>query len=74
MVSEHGLLGFVAMALLIARFVTVLTKRAPLRQKAFASAFMAWTILFLMINAMRLVAPAYVFGLANADLFPEEET
>jgi hypothetical protein len=64
--AEHGLLGLVAFAL-----VAAIAWRAHKRNGAgmaavVCSASLAWVALFLVHAAMRLAAPALMFGLACA--------
>jgi hypothetical protein len=45
---------------------------APLRQSFSASAT-TWAVFYMFHAAMRLVAPAYLFGLAGVDIDSTEE-
>jgi O-antigen ligase len=72
LLAEHGSLGLGALLLL---FVTGLLniKRAPTaKQKGMAAALMCWSTLYMLINAMRLVMPAFAFGLCSVILLAEE--
>lgn len=64
MLAEHGTLG--ALALLLLAILALRTHRRAqgLIAKALVAALVAWAGLFLAIDAMRLVAPSFVFGLA----------
>jgi len=69
MLAEHGILGLLAaLTLVILGFRTFLNART-LQARAFVVAMLLWVTLFLAINAMRLVAPAFLFGLACAISF-----
>jgi hypothetical protein len=64
MVAEHGTLGALAFVLLIVLTLRTLRRTVGLIPKAFVAALLAWAALFLAIDAMRLVAPSVVVGLA----------
>lgn len=72
LLAEHGSLGLGALLLL---FVTGLLniKRSPsANQKGLAAALICWSTLYMLINAMRLVAPAFAFGLSSVILLAGE--
>jgi O-antigen ligase len=72
LLSEHGSLGLIALLLLILISIQRLFRdSSPLRQSFTASAT-AWTLLYMVHAAMRLVAPAYIFGLGGIDIDPSE--
>lgn len=64
MLAEHGLLGAVAIIFLVVLGLRTLREARTVKSRAFVVALLAWASLFLVINAMRLVAPAFVAGLA----------
>jgi O-antigen ligase len=64
MLAEHGTLGALAFVLLIVLTLRTLRRTVGLIPKAFVAALLAWAALFLAIDAMRLVAPSVVVGLA----------
>ena len=72
LLAEHGVLGLLALACLL----LLALGSARVRSDAFARgtviAFLTWALLFMSINAMRTVAPAFVFGLACAVIRPWE--
>lgn len=64
MLAEHGILGAIALLLLIIMGVRAVVDARGVRMRAFVVALVIWVALFLLINAMRLAAPCVVFGLA----------
>lgn len=71
MLGEHGILGAAALALLLAMLAERLLKSRPGGDRALAAAFAVWSGLFMLVNAMRLAAPAFAWGLACARLAAE---
>jgi hypothetical protein len=72
LLSEHGSLGLIALLLLIGMTITRLRRAGSPRAKALTTAFLTWSILFMAVNAMRIAAPSFCFGLAFATLVPED--
>jgi O-antigen ligase len=70
LLSEHGLLGLVSLLLLF-----LLAGRSLIGSRDFEKATVAslivWCFLFMSTNAMRLVAPSFLFGLTFAKLWIE---
>ncbi len=68
LVGEHGMLGLAALVLL--GLMTLRNIRsAPTRlDKALAAGMMAYALLSMVVDAMRLVSPAFAFGLSGAHL------
>jgi hypothetical protein len=64
LLAEHGLLGALAGLLLIGLGIKTARQTRTLRSRAFVLAMLTWFILFLLVNAMRIFAPAFMFGLA----------
>ncbi len=66
MLSEHGVLGLAALILMLSiaarRF---LAARGP-GEKAIVAMLFTWSLLFMLVGGMRIVAPSFVFGLASA--------
>jgi O-Antigen ligase len=74
MLAEHGLPGLFAIGvLLVMAFRSVFRKPNP-EGKALSASLVVWSICFMLVNAMRLVAPSFLFGLASADLGEEEQS
>jgi hypothetical protein len=61
---EHGLPGVVSLVLLLAIATVSVRRQGAHRSRAIAVTILTWTILFMAINAMRIVAPSFLFGLA----------
>lgn len=72
-VAEHGILGFLALIILLGIGIRNILKRQRRLSQAFKVSFFFWFLLFMAINALRLVAPAFVFGLTFAQLELEED-
>lgn len=69
MLAEHGFLGLISLVLLFALIIKTIRRARTLEARALVSAMSIWFLLFLLVNAMRLAAPALVFGLASAIAF-----
>jgi O-antigen ligase len=64
MFAEHGTFGALAFVLLVILAIRTMRRTDGLIPKALVGALLAWAGLFLAIDAMRLVAPSFVLGLA----------
>lgn len=74
LLAEHGLLGMIALILLACMgLVSIFRNRIP-PGRAMAASLVAWSFLFMVVNAMRLVMPSFLFGLASAELFYDDES
>ncbi|HWP42237.1 MAG TPA: hypothetical protein VNO14_03300 [Blastocatellia bacterium] len=69
--AEHGLFGFIALLLLLIFAARIVMRTRNVRDKAVVVALIAWSLLFMLNAAMRLVAPSFMFGLACVTLAPE---
>jgi O-Antigen ligase len=68
LLAEHGLLGLAALALLVAMAARNL-RAAPTRvEKALAAGMLAYSILSMAVDGMRLVATSFAFGISGARL------
>lgn len=68
MLAEHGLLGLASLCFLVATgWGALRTAKGPER-KALVTVFLTFSGLFMLVSGMRLVAPAFTFGLATARL------
>lgn len=74
LLAEHGLLGGAAMAMLLLLAGRTISRARTTRARAYVVALVVWVSLFLAINAMRLVAPSFLFGLACAISFSSKPT
>ena len=73
MLAEHGLLGLAAIILLILIAVRNVRAETQREDKAVTVSLVLWSIAFMFINAMRLVAPAFLFGLTSVQIEEEED-
>lgn len=73
LLAEHGLFGLIALLLLLVMSARNIRRAQTPAQKGLVAAMVVWTLLFMLNSAMRLVAPALVFGLAFALLLPKDE-
>lgn len=72
LLSEHGSLGLGALFLLFATGLLNIVRAPTAKGKGIATALICWSCLYMLINAMRLVAPAFAFGLSCVGLLNEE--
>jgi O-antigen ligase len=73
LLAEHGCFGVAALLLLIAMGSQSLMRAHLTRGRALTVAMITWSFLFMLGTAMRMVAPAFAFGLALATVLPEEK-
>ncbi len=66
LVAEHGLLGLGALIAMLAMLVLAFLRARGPWAKAMVVAFSIYALLFMMVTAMRLVAPAVLIGLVHA--------
>lgn len=64
MLAEHGLLGATSLVLFGVLALRTLRQPRDYKSRAMVAAFLAWAMMFLLIDAMRLAAPAVIFGFA----------
>lgn len=71
MLAEHGLLGVFSLIVLGAIGFRSVREQSSLKGKAVSAAFVVYALLFMAVDATRLVAPSFAFGLASMTLaFP----
>src|SRR6266850_435366 len=71
LLAEHGTLGLAAFVLIVVMGALNL-KRAPTAfTRAIIAALICWSLLYMAVNAMRLVAPSFIFGLTFAEMMKE---
>lgn len=68
LLAEHGLFGLVALLLLIGAGAQTLRRAPAGGAKATAASLIVWSFLFMLVYAMRLVAPSFAFGLASVNI------
>jgi O-antigen ligase len=66
MLSEHGMLGLVSLLLLIFMAIDNFNQSGDMKQRALIIGLLIWTLLYMLSNAMRLLAPAFIFGVTFA--------
>jgi hypothetical protein len=71
LLAEHGTLGLVALLLLLLAAASSIRQARTIKGKAIAVCLIGWSFLYMLNAAMRLAAPAFVFGLAFATVLPE---
>ena len=71
LLAEHGILGLGAILLLLVMAVQALIRAHPGMGKAVAVSMLSWSFFFMTIDGMRLVAPAFAFGLCFASIISE---
>ena len=64
LVAEHGMLGAFAALVLLVMGINSLRDAPKGVPRVLAACFVTWSVLFMVHAAMRLVAPAFFFGLA----------
>jgi O-antigen ligase len=64
MLAEHGILGGAAIAFLLVLVLRTIRETRGYHSRAIVVALASWAMLFLLINAIRLVAPAFALGIA----------
>jgi hypothetical protein len=74
LLSEHGSFGFLALILLSAMAIQCVSRTTSLEAKAVTLALLAWSFIYMLNAAMRLAAPAFIFGICFAHLLPELRT
>lgn len=72
LLSEHGIFGLVAMGLLLFMAAQNVKNARSAEDKAMVVALIVWSFLFMMNGAMRLAAPAFLFGLSFARFYLEK--
>ncbi len=71
LLAEHGVFGLIAIIVLLCMAVQHFRQSPTARGRAVAGSMTAWSLLFMIGAAMRLVAPSFVFGMTAATILPE---
>lgn len=66
LLSEHGSLGLLALLLLVVTGARRFLAARGASERAIVAMLYTWSALFMLVSGMRLVAPAFAFGLASA--------
>ncbi len=73
LLAEHGIFGAGAMLIMLFFIIQAfVTTRNPY-MKAFRMSASGWAVAYMLVNATRLAAPAFLFGVAFMTLFLEED-
>lgn len=72
LVAEHGIFGLAALFLMIAMAYRSYKKAKTARSRAVVASLLAFSFVYMLVNAMRLAAPSFLFGLGTAFLVPEQ--
>jgi O-antigen ligase len=72
MLSEHGLFGLVSLLLLISMAIGNVKNSRDIQQRALIIGLLIWSLLYMLNNAMRLLAPAFIFGVTFARVVSED--
>jgi O-antigen ligase len=73
LLAEHGTFGFLAILTLAMIVIENLKQSRTAMDRAFVCAFSAWSALYMLNAAMRLVLPAFAFGLASVVLVTQRK-
>jgi hypothetical protein len=73
LLAEHGSLGLLALLALCVGVAANVIRARTLKGKALSASMVGWSFLYMLANAMRLVAPAFALGLSFVTLLPEEQ-
>jgi len=71
--AEHGSFGFIAILVLIAMPIAHLRDVQGALPKAMIAGCCCWAFLFMAFNDMRLMAPAFIYGLGFLNLAPARQ-
>lgn len=66
LLAEHGFLGLLALMVMISMAYTAFFQTRSIKARALVAAFLAFSLLFMFVNGMRLAIPSFLFGLASA--------
>jgi O-antigen ligase len=64
LLAEHGVFGLAALAVLVLLGVDAFRRARSRERRAIVLALFTWSLLFMIHAAMRLAAPAFLFGMA----------
>jgi len=72
MLSEHGILGLISLIILLGVMWSRFMKRESKRTKSIVVSLTLWAAITMLHAATRLVAPAFIFGLASTFFFEQD--
>ena len=70
LLAEHGLFGLAALLVLVFIALDHFLRASNPTQKAMVASMTAWAFLYMAVNSLRLVAPAFTLGLVAATVLP----
>ncbi|MEP6993952.1 MAG: O-antigen ligase family protein [Acidobacteriota bacterium] len=68
LLAEHGLFGLAAIVCLTILIRRALRRRGGTTARGLRGAMITWSTLFMLVDGMRLAAPAFVFGLSFVEI------
>jgi O-antigen ligase len=71
LLSEHGIFGLVSMLLLLFMALNNLKRAGDRQNKSLLIGLLVWSFLYMAANAMRLMAPAFIYGITFARVLSE---
>lgn len=74
LVAEHGTFGLAAILTLLAMAVNIVRNGKTTIARGLSAAMLGWSLLFMLDKAMRIAAPAGIFGLAFVTLSLRQDT
>ena len=74
LLAEHGIFGLAAAGMLLALAWRSVAAQPYRTSRGVALSLTVWAMLFMAVSAMRLVAPAFLFGLAASQLRVDSPT
>src|SRR5690606_11953405 len=72
--AEHGIFGVVALFLLLLMAVRNIKRAQTPANKGIVAALIIWVFFFMLNSAIRLAAPAFLFGLTFITLLSEHDS
>src|SRR4029453_17382504 len=74
LLGEHGIAGLLALVVMGVMSLNNLRRQPTRLGKAISAAFLAYALLFMAVNAMRLAAVSFVFGLSGVTVTLRRKT
>lgn len=71
LLSEHGMFGLVSLLLLMFMAVNNFSRASERSSRSVLIGLLVWSFLYMVANAMRLMAPAFIFGITFARVVSE---
>lgn len=71
MLSEHGMFGLVSLLLLLFMAVNNFSRASKRPSRSLLIGLLVWSFLYMAANGMRLMAPAFIYGITFARVLSE---